>query len=522
MEAIVLSFRGEPLRVFPVLDRPLEVGSGPGCDVVVHDATVPDRGWLVRRGREGVVVHDLREGRVTSLDDDVELRLSERYGLSRAPEAIEPTSAPIRSRTEPLPVGLDASEHDALCLVIGRGREARRVRIGSTPLTIGSAPDCDLVLVDRAVSAHHCRIEPAPFALWVRDLGSRNGTWLDGGRVGLGQLAPGSRLRIGRTDIAVVEVGRPGDARGGGLVAASPQMMDVLAAVERLARVPFPVLVSGPSGAGKEGIARALHARGPRAKGPFVAINAAAIPKNLVESELFGHEKGAFTGAESTRRGVFEQADRGTLFLDEVGELSLSIQARLLRVLESWTFRRVGGEVEHKVDVRLVCATHRDLRQLVARGAFRADLYYRLVQAKIEIPPLSERPDDVRALAFHFLAHAVSVVGPRSFAPEALDALVGYAWPGNARELRSVVHSAAASASGEITRDDVMRAIESIAGPTASTALSLEGARAVVERYGSISEAARALGVSRTTLRDRLARGGPVLVDGRRRRRIAS
>jgi len=506
MDAIVLSFRGEPLRVFPVNGRPLEVGSGPSCDIVVHDPTVPSRAWLVSQTSAGeLVAHHLAGSeREVSLRANEELPLSDRYALSSTPEL-----APLRA-CEPSfvtePIFVDVSQRAGLSLVIGRGREARRVRVGATPLTVGSDRGCDVALVDRAVSARHCRIEPDRDGAWVRDLGSRNGTWLDNVRTGLGRIVPGSRLHLGRTEVFVIEQGRPGDARHDGLVAASPQMIEILGVVERMARVPFPVLVWGPSGAGKEGIARALHTRGPRAGGPFVALNAAAIPRDLVESELFGHEKGAFTGADATRRGVFEQADRGTLFLDEVGELTLPIQARLLRVLDGWMVRRVGSESERRVDVRLVCATHRDLRQLVARGAFRPDLYYRLVQSKIEIPPLVERPEDVRALAHHFLASATDSLGSRALSQEAMDVLVGYAWPGNARELRSVVLAAATGSSGVVSSEDVRRAMESISGPSAVSDISPHGARALIEQHGSISGAARAIGVARTTLRDRLAR----------------
>jgi transcriptional regulator with AAA-type ATPase domain len=508
MESIVLTFRGEPLRVFEVRGRPLEVGSGPGCDVVVHDPDVPARALLVREGPDGLLeALDLVDGeRTVRLASGVEVALGARHAIARAPALEVPRSVELSLATEP--IALAAERPSGITLVIGRGREARRLRLRGAPLTVGSDPGCDLVLADRTVSAVHCRIEPDTSGAWVRDLASRNGTWLDGVRTALGRLAPGSRLRLGRTELFVIDEGRAGDARSDGLVAASPPMIELLGAVERLAKVPYPVLVTGPSGAGKEGIARALHGRGPRRDAAFVPVNAAAIPRDLVESELFGHEKGAFTGAESARRGVFEQADGGTLFLDEVGELTLAVQARLLRVLESWTVRRVGGEGERRVDVRLVCATHRDLRTMVARGAFRADLYYRLVQLRLEVPPLAERPEDVRALAVHFLEGAASTLGARELSSDALEALVAYGWPGNVRELRSVVLAAATESAGVVQRQDVLAAIRTIAGPEAAREISPLGARSLVEQHGSISAAARAIGVARTTLRDRLHRAG--------------
>ncbi|MBN8617044.1 MAG: sigma 54-dependent Fis family transcriptional regulator [Deltaproteobacteria bacterium] len=516
MDAIVLSFRGEPLRVFPVGQRPLEVGSGPSCDVVVHDAAVPSRAWLVHEGLDGApVARDLvNDGPLLRLVPGVELPLGERYAIARAPALDPPRSRELSLATEQIVIGLD--EGEKLTLVIGRGRDARRVRLEGTPLTLGSAPSCDVVLSDRAVSAVHCRLEPDRQSAWVRDLGSRNGTWVDNVRTGLGRIAPGSRMRVGRTEIFVVDQGARGDARADGLVASSWQMIEILGRVEALSRSMAPVLVWGPSGAGKEGIARALHTRGPRAREPFVAVNAAAIPRDLVESELFGHEKGAFTGADASRRGVFEQADRGTLFLDEIGELSMSIQARLLRVLDNWSVKRVGGETERRVDVRLVCATHRDLRSLVARGGFRSDLYYRLVHARIDVPPLSDRPEDVRALAAHFLEQARPHLGARTLSQEAIECLVSYGWPGNVRELRSVVLGAATSSSGIVHKEDVRTAIAEISGAEALSDVSPLGARLLVQQHGSVSAAARAIGVARSTLRDRLARSGPV-PDGRTR-----
>ncbi len=265
-------------------------------------------------------------------------------------------------------------------------------------------------------------------------------------RVGSARLRVGARIRVGRTDLSLVARGERGDARQHGLVAASPQMLKVLGEVEGYARLSWPVAIHGESGAGKEGIARALHGRGPRDGGPFVAINAGGLPRELVESELFGHERGAFTGATQVHKGVFEQADGGTLFLDEIGELPLDMQARLLRVLDTGEVRRVGAESAVRVDVRVVCATHCDLRAMVGTGAFRRDLYYRLTRLVIEVPPLRHRPEDIRALSEHFLDQIAAEVGPREIDEEAMSRLLAHPWPGNARELRNVLCSAAAIA----------------------------------------------------------------------------
>jgi DNA-binding NtrC family response regulator len=275
--------------------------------------------------------------------------------------------------------------------------------------------------------------------------------------------------------------------------------------MERSARLSWPILVEGESGVGKELIAHALHRRGPRAEGPFVAINAGGLPRDLIESELFGHERGAFTGATGVKRGVFEQAHGGTLFLDEIGELPLDLQTRLLRVLETWRIRRVGAEDSREVDVRLVCATHRDVRVEVERGRFRTDLYYRIARLVIDVPPLRERGGDISILANHFLRLVSAEVGARVLSRDAMTKLESYSWPGNVRELRNVVAAAAAAtACGVIDGDDIDRVLGRLMGKGAlseSDAAILQ----VVERHrGNLSAAARALGVPRSTLRDRL------------------
>ena len=522
MEAIVLSFRGEPIRVFPLQGRPLEVGSGPGCDVVVHDAEVPARAWLVQEASDGVpVARPLAEGGpVRRLLPGVELAVGTRHSLSRAPELAPRGTRELSLVTEPIYVGLEPHEH--LTLVLGRGRDARRFRLEGRPLTIGSQADCDVVILDRAVSGMHCRLEPGRQTAWVRDLGSRNGTWIDNVRTELGRVTAGSRIRLGRTEIYVVEEGRPGDAREEGLVAASWQMIEILGKVERLAKTMSPVLVWGPSGAGKEGLARALHTRGPRASQPFVALNAAAIPRDLVESELFGHEKGSFTGADRRVPGKVDAADGGTLFLDEVGELTLAVQARLLRFLQEHAFERVGGRATIKVDVRVLTATHRDLESLVAQGRFRQDLFYRLRVVEITVPPLRARGgDEVIALAEHFLdgfTRRYDRPGLRLSSASRL-ALRAHDWPGNVRELEHTIERAVVLCPDElIGTEHLGLPVRRGPGPEPTSAAPVEGVvlplglslSEVEARYieatlracgNNRSQAARALGVGRNTLR---------------------
>ena len=236
-----------------------------------------------------------------------------------------------------------------------------------------------------------------------------------------------------------------GERRGAaGVVAASEAMRRVMALADAVAGSDAPVLLQGESGTGKELVARAIHQRGPRAARPFVAVNCAALPEALLESELFGHVRGAFTGAHAEKRGLFEEADGGTLLLDEVGDMSPPLQAKLLRVLQEREVRRVGATTTRKVDVRAIASTHRDLSALIAAGTFREDLYYRLAVIPVVVPPLRQRSDDILPLVQHFTAaHARRTgAGVRTFSTEALALMVAYDWPGNVRELGNVVERA--------------------------------------------------------------------------------
>src|SRR5882672_6200701 len=236
------------------------------------------------------------------------------------------------------------------------------------------------------------------------------------------------------------------------IIGCCPRMQEAYKAIGRVADHSFPVLITGESGTGKELVARAIYQHGPRAKAPFLALNCAAIPENLLESELFGHEKGAFTGADRRRIGKFEQCNGGTLFLDEIGDMPLALQAKILRLLQEQAFERVGGNETVRTDVRLICATHRDLKTWSADGRFRDDMYYRLGVFTIHLPPLRERGDDLPVLVGHFLRRFSRELGREvgEVAPEALERLRAYSWPGNIRELQSVLEQALLRASGPL------------------------------------------------------------------------
>jgi two-component system nitrogen regulation response regulator GlnG len=257
-----------------------------------------------------------------------------------------------------------------------------------------------------------------------------------------------------------VSVGTPPDDEPAGeaIVGSSRAMQEVYKAIGRVADQTFPVLITGESGTGKELVARAIYQHGPRAKATFLALNCAAIPETLLESELFGHEKGAFTGAERRRIGKFEQVNGGTLFLDEIGDMPLALQAKLLRVLQEQAFERLGGSETIRTDVRLIAATHRDLKAWSDEGKFRLDLYYRLAVFTIHLPPLRERGEDLALLVQFYLRRGSRELGRevREVAPEALERLRGYSWPGNVRELQSVLKQALLRAHGPVLLPDFL------------------------------------------------------------------
>ena len=314
-------------------------------------------------------------------------------------------------------------------------------------LAIGTSEDNALVLADPAVSRYHLELRRTPSGVALVDLGSRNGTWVGGVRVERAIVPAGTRLKLGDTTIVVddagstvapppTEVPRPAD-----LVGDSESIREVARLIHRLARVDSSVLIQGETGVGKEVIARSLHDASPRRANELVVVDCGSMPATLIASILFGHEKGSFTGADQRRAGAFERAAGGTVLLDEIGELPLEVQPALLGVLERRAFTRVGGAQQVTVDVRILAATHRDLRAEVNAGRFRADLYYRLAVAKIVVPPLRDRPEDVEPLARHFVQ---KLTGQEDLGPlaGALEALRAHPWSGNVRELRNVVEAA--------------------------------------------------------------------------------
>lgn len=373
------------------------------------------------------------------------------------------------------------------------------------PFTVGTDPSCDLVLDDAFVSRVHLELRCGDDGWQVTDLDSTNGTWVN--EVGIRNARLGTRasLRAGQVRLRFETASETSASveRRYGMVVASPPLRRVMERVEKYANSSEPVIVLGPSGAGKEGIAAALHSASRRRDQPFVPLNCGALSSSLVESELFGHVRGAFTGAVDSTGGAFAAAHRGTLFLDEIAELPLDLQPKLLRALETGQVRRVGEATERPVEVRIVAATHRNLRAAVASGAFREDLFHRLTVLAVEVPPLRERLEDVEALAREF----VRVRNGLGLTLAALEALRRYRWPGNVRELRNVVIRALIEAGDTLIDVNHLglppHDVDNLSRDTRER-VTLEGA--LHAAGGNAAEAARRLGISRSTLYDRLRR----------------
>ena len=331
-------------------------------------------------------------------------------------------------------------------LLVVEGPDAPRAVPLEGVCTVGSGADATLRLRDDRVSALHLEVKPDGARFLVRDLGSTNGSFYEGSRLEAVEVSAGAVFKVGHSTLRIEPVSRTLEVRPsasrrlGELVAESVSMREVFAVIELAAPRDVTVLVTGETGTGKELVARALHDGSPRRRGPFVTIDCGALPESLLESELFGHVKGAFTGAQADRKGAFARADGGTLFLDELGRVSPGVQSRLLRVLEARTVKPVGADHERPVDVRVIAATPTSLESAVAQGTFRADLFYRLSVITVELPPLRARREDLPMLVDELLRRRGFDVG--AVRGENLDRLKGQRWPGNVRELRNVLERA--------------------------------------------------------------------------------
>jgi DNA-binding NtrC family response regulator len=443
---------GEELLRVALGDR-TAIGRAPDCDVSLPDPALSRVQAVVERREDGFHLVD-RSGRGTRLggaeiteaplSDGAEVALGAWRALFRAspPAGEEATHA---GHTQQRPAAPPAEAAPPARIRIKENGRERCQMMPRAGLTVGKAPGNDVVLSDPFVSSRHLRIEPRGGRWYLADLGSTNGTLLGGSRVERAELPFGLPLQLGDAEL-ILEPPAPADGARPSvfeqMISRDPGMRRVFELVERVAPSDAAVTILGDTGTGKELVARALHARSPRATAPFIPVNCSAIAETLIESELFGHEKGAFSGAERLRKGAFEEAHGGTIFLDEIGELPFDLQAKLLRILELGEVKRVGASRPITVDVRVVAATHRDLRAQVRAGRFREDLFYRLCVVPVTVPPLRQRRGDVRLLAETFLAASAPRGLALRWSEEAIKQLEGYDWPGNVRQLRNVVQRA--------------------------------------------------------------------------------
>jgi DNA-binding NtrC family response regulator len=419
--------------------------------------------------------------------------------------------------------------HRVRLIATGGADHGRLFEAEGSRVTLGTHERCDLVLREASVSRWHAELHVEHDGVRVTDLDSSNGTTVDGVRIERAYLVPGAVLGLGRARLRFEVADRPvrvpvaSETRFGGLVGTSPATRAVFALLERAAQSDATVLLHGETGTGKEVAARSVHERSARSGGPFVVVDCASIPPELMESELFGHLRGSFTGAVGDRVGAFAAADKGTIFLDEIGELPIALQPKLLRALEAREVKPVGGHAYRPIDVRVVAATHRDLPREIGAGAFRSDLYYRLAVIEVRIPPLRDRLDDLPALLDALVdeldAPPDALAAVR--APEFLARVRRHRWPGNIRELRNHVERTLAlgadapspAAPAAAADDDVAPGLVDVSIPLK---IARERWNAELERRylaalldahgGNVSAAARAAGIDRSHLHRLLAR----------------
>ncbi|HJZ86847.1 MAG TPA: sigma 54-interacting transcriptional regulator [Polyangia bacterium] len=346
-------------------------------------------------------------------------------------------------------------------LVLAEGVRPREWVFDQGVINIGAMEDNDLVLHDETVSRYHCRIMQEAQSYVLVDLSSTNGTFINRVRVKEGYLKPGCTIGLGQTELKFltadekVEIVPSRKDHCGELIGRHPRMREIYSIIEKIAPTTTTVVIEGETGTGKEVVAQTIHKLSARASGPLMVFDCGAVPQNLLESELFGHEKGSFTGAIMTRQGIFEMAHGGSLFLDELCELSLDLQPKLLRALEQREIRRVGSNKPIKVDVRVIAATNRNLEEEVRGGRFRQDLFYRLSVVRLFLPPLRDRVEDIPILVKHLLRignyakHPDGTARVGALAREAIDLLCAYSWPGNVRELVNVVERACSFCEGD-------------------------------------------------------------------------
>ncbi len=455
---------------FSLKSSTTKIGRSEACDIVLGDPAVSrehaalywieGQFWLKKTGRAPLLVNGREvESQVLRGGDQVQIGpwAAEYFPEGESHPAEEPTvldEAGEKTQAILSPSGRLLLQNLVL-EILEPGKNPREFPLQEPILNIGAAEKNEIILSDPTVSSRHLKLVRQGETTTVFDLGSTNGTWVNGVKIREAEVEPGFQLKLGQTVIRflqkeTLEAPRPiATEEFFGLVGASKGMQSLYGLLSKIAPIDATVLILGESGTGKELVARALHRLSRRAKGPFVVINCGAISPELVESELFGHEKGAFTGALRQHEGAVGQAKGGTLFLDEIGELPLDLQPKLLRLLENRTFRRVGGMEELNADIRMIAATHRDLNRAVQEKSFREDLFFRLFVLPIVLPALRERREDIPLLSKSFLKDFSGNGSLKELSEAAMEKLSEHAFHGNVRELKNTLLRAFILAEGE-------------------------------------------------------------------------
>jgi DNA-binding NtrC family response regulator len=534
MPELVFFRRGEEVLRFAVDKERVVLGRGERCDVVIPDPDVSrQQAALLWNGKlchledlsgKGTLVAGKSEKRV-ELPDGADITLGQWRAVFRergSGDSEGPTGVGRRTDVqarEPLEDGSLPAQ-----VRVKQGDTELLHEITSDSFTIGKDPSNALVVQDRFISNRHLKVTRKDGLFHVVDLNSTNGTFLGSARIFEVEVPLNTVLRVGETEL-ILEPQSQGrqDSSFHGIIGNDGSVRNLVELIERVAPSAAAVAILGESGTGKELVAKALHVCSARAESAFIPVNCAAISKELIESELFGHEKGAFTGAQAARKGAFEEAHGGTLFLDEIGELNLELQAKLLRALESGEIKRVGASRPIHVDVRVIAATNRDLLSNARGGKFREDLYYRLCVIPLVLPPLRNRAGDLSLLADHFIRAYAPRGQTVKLSTAAVEKLQEHPWPGNVRELRNVVHRALLLRKGpKIEAADISFDDEYSRGPSNATSITFvfpagstldemmeQAQRQIVEVtlrrcHNNRERVAKELGVARSTLFKRL------------------
>jgi len=539
MAFLVVLREDRPFLRFRLDQDEVSVGRGNAVELYVPDARISRVHFIVRReesgfrlidrSTNGTFVNGVRVRVVRLKDQDTIIMGGCQIRFERG--ELEDPATTVASTPEGGVVSYDALQERLLYsrpVLVIRDQEGAptRVAIRRNDVRIGSSHENDVVVSEAA--SRHCQLLETSDGFVIRCLDPASSTLVDEQPVRTDRPIPyGSTIRIGRAtlELRLEEGAEPvlplATPCFESMVGTTPRMHTLFGQIDRFARHDAPLIILGETGTGKELVARALHKRGPRARGPFVAINCSAISPQLFESELFGHERGAFTGAVRARPGAIEAAHRGVLFLDEIGDLPLELQPKLLRVLETSSVTPVGSFQPRPVDVRVVAATHKDLGRMVEEGQFRADLFYRLFVLTLELPPLRERMEDLPALVRHMLESFAADGPPVSLTAAAMTRLRAHSWPGNVRELRHVLTRAFASCEHREINERELLFLEPSAGALRGGGAQKPGITVRLEemekqaieqalrRYkGNRTDAAQALGIARSTLHLRMKKYG--------------